>query len=82
MNAIEKQVYQALMASGWPDSEVKTNESLVDLGLDSLALALWVSELERQCQLRIPFELLSLEQWETIEKAANLLEPVFKEQKR
>jgi acyl carrier protein len=82
MTAAERKLHEALLASGWPHPEVGAKDSLIDLGFDSLALALWVAELERHCQVRIPFAHLALDKWATIEKAARILEPVLKEDRR
>ena len=75
---IHKKIYDALRASGWMHPEVAPGDSLIDLGLDSLALALWVAELERALNVKIPFVYLTVDRWESIEKAASILEPILR----
>ena len=82
MNPTEKSLRVALVASGWPHGDVKVDDSLLDLGLDSLTLALWVAELERQHQVKIPFDHLTIDQWETLNKAVSILDPILKGQTR
>lgn len=75
---VEQKVRDALVASGWPHPDVSKGESLLDLGLDSLGLALWVAELERHAQVKIPFVHLTMDRFETVEKAAKILESILK----
>lgn len=77
-NGTQKKLYDALLASGWMHPDVEPADSLIDLGFDSLALALWVAELERECNVKIPFVHLTIDRWETIEKAARILDPILR----
>jgi acyl carrier protein len=78
MTPTQKILKEALLGSGWMHPEVAPEDSLLDLGFDSLALALWVSEVERTCSVKIPFIHLTIDNFETIEKASLILEPILR----
>lgn len=75
---LQKTLWDALLASGWMHPDIGAGDSLTDLGFDSLALALWVAELERACGVKIPFVHLTVDRWDSIDKAAAILEPILK----
>lgn len=78
MTPTQKTLKEALLASGWMHPEVAPEDSLLDLGFDSLALALWVAEVERTCGVKVPFAHLTIDNFETIEKASKILDPILK----
>ena len=81
MNKVQTIVLEALTASGWPSDELKADESLLDLGFDSLALALLVSEIERQCKIRVNVVDISIADWNSVSSIANKIEPYLKDSK-
>jgi acyl carrier protein len=70
---LKARLRECLAKSGWDFDPPGEDESLRDLGLDSLALALWVVEIERELGVKLPPARINFEELATFAKVEALV---------
>jgi len=74
-------IVEILLRTDWYDPSLNENQDLRDQGLDSLGLALLLSDLERQFKIRIPLDALTVDSWSTVQKIRDQIETMRSAQK-
>lgn len=75
---ISKRLGECLIRSGWEYGLPKSTDSLIDLGLDSLGLALWVVEIEREFKIRILPKQVKFVEFSNLDKVAEIVKVYMK----
>lgn len=73
-----ERVRDCLVRSGWEFELPQDTESLVDLGFDSLGLALWVVEIEREFKIRISPKQVSFIEFSNLSRVTEIVEGYMK----
>lgn len=78
MSDTMKRVRECLVRSGWEFDLPGDQDSLVDLGLDSLGLALWVVEMEKEFGVRFPPTETRLQTLTSLSKVSEVINTLLK----
>ncbi len=75
---VKKRVQECLVRSGWDMDLPGEDEVLADLGFDSLGLALWVVEIEREFGLRFPPKQVNFLEFKSLGAVSGIVEKLVK----
>ena len=74
MNDLKETLRACLKRSGWEFDLPEDDESLRDLGLDSLGMALWIVEVERTLGMKFSPQRMAGGRFDTLAEFAQIIE--------